>query len=66
MAYDLRIPGSPPIRFEDEREALKAAALALRTDRTAKIELIDIATNRPAIPADRRNWHEEYKKSLGL
>lgn len=67
MPYELRLFGSPPARFEDLKEATEAAAAALRIDRNAHIQVIDLATRRPAELGERRNWNEHHhKKRHGL
>ena len=64
MAYELRILGSPPTRFEDDDKVLDAIELAVRADRAAVIDVIDLATGRPAALGRRRHEKEHHKKPL--
>lgn len=61
MAFELYIAGNPPARFATEQEALEAAALALRQHPDTHVDVIDLATGRPALLGGHRDWRQHIR-----
>lgn len=66
MPYELRIPGAAGAEFETQQEAVEAAKRALLADPDAEVEVIDLATGKPASPGASKSWREELKNNVGF